>query len=65
MAMNEGQLEDAAATLKARLERLPDDPVGTRLLGEVAWRRADMAEAMTLVRRALDLAPASIWPAIS
>lgn len=57
MAMNEGQLEDAAATLKARLERLPDDPVGTRLLGEVAWRRADMAEAMTLVRRALDLAP--------
>ncbi len=57
MAMNEGQLDEAATILKARLERLPDDPVGTRLLGEVAWRRADMAEAMTLVRRALDLAP--------
>ncbi|KAJ8137731.1 hypothetical protein OY671_009056, partial [Metschnikowia pulcherrima] len=57
MAMNEGQLEDAAAASKARSERLPDDPVGTRSSGEVAWRRADMAEAMTLVRRASDLAP--------
>ena len=55
--MNAGDLDACAAMLSARLERMPRDPVGTRLLGEVHWRRGDMTEALALVERALDLAP--------
>lgn len=57
MAMNEGRLEEADAMLLARSERLADDPAGTRLRGEVQWRRGDMSAALVLVERALDLAP--------
>ncbi len=56
-AVHDGKLDEAEATLRARAERLPDDPVGTRMLGEVCWRRGDMAEALRLVERAVDLAP--------
>ncbi len=55
--MNAGALDESAAILNARLARMPHDPVGTRLLGEVHWRRGDMAEAQALVERALELAP--------
>ena len=57
LAMNERRLDDGAAILEARLERLPDDPAGIRLLGEINWRRGDMTEALALVERAVDLAP--------
>nr|WP_250890438.1 tetratricopeptide repeat-containing sulfotransferase family protein [Sphingobium nicotianae] len=57
VAMNEGQLDDSEAKLTARLERLPDDPAACRLLGEIHWRRGDMTEALTLVERAVHLAP--------
>ncbi len=55
--MNGGALEESAALLTARLAQMPGDPVGTRLLGEVQWRRGDMDQALTLVARALELAP--------
>ena len=57
VAMNEDRLDDSASLLEARLHRLPNDPAGCRLLGEVNWRRGDMTEAMTWVERALELAP--------
>ncbi|WP_421846847.1 sulfotransferase [Novosphingobium sp.] len=56
-AIHAGQLDDAEAMLQARAERLPDDPVGTRMLGEVYWRRGDMADALAFVERAVALAP--------
>ncbi len=56
-AMHEGKLDEAEAMLRSRAARLPDDPVGTRMLGEVHWRRGDMAEALRLVERAVVLAP--------
>lgn len=57
MAMNDGRLDEAAATLDTRLSRLPDDPAATRLLGEIHWRRGDMSAALTLVERAVSTAP--------
>jgi predicted Zn-dependent protease len=57
MAMNEGRLDDSAAILTRRLARTPDDPPACRLLGEIHWRRGDMAEALALVERAVKLAP--------
>lgn len=57
MAMNEGRLDEAGTILKARLGRMPDDPPGIRLLGEIRWRRGDMTEALELVERAVALAP--------
>lgn len=57
MAMNAGNLDEADALLIARAERLPHDPAGTRLRGEVQWRRGDMTEALALVERAVTLAP--------
>lgn len=56
-AIHDAKLDEAEAVLRARAERLPDDPVGTRMLGEVHWRRGDMAEALRLVERAVALAP--------
>jgi predicted Zn-dependent protease len=57
VAMNESRLDDSEAILKARLERLPDDPAACRLLGEITWRRGDMTGALALVERAVQLAP--------
>jgi predicted Zn-dependent protease len=57
VAMNDGRLDEAEAMLKKRLDLLPDDPAGTRLLGEVKWRQGDMTEALALVERAVALAP--------
>ncbi|WP_278984969.1 tetratricopeptide repeat-containing sulfotransferase family protein [Sphingobium yanoikuyae] len=57
LAMNEGRLDDAAALLTARADRLPDDPAGIRLMGEVQWRRGDMNAALAHVERAVALAP--------
>ncbi len=57
VAMNQGRLDDSEAMLRARAERLPDDPVGTRMLGELLWRRGDMTEALRLVEQAVALAP--------
>lgn len=56
-AIHAGQLDAAEAMLHARAERLPDDPVGTRMQGEVYWRRGDMTEALALVEKAVALAP--------
>ncbi|GEN98520.1 hypothetical protein NSE01_03530 [Novosphingobium sediminis] len=56
-AIHDGKLDEADTMLRARAERLPNDPVGTRMLGEVHWRRGDMAEALQLVERAVALAP--------
>ncbi len=56
-AVNEGELDNAEAVLKARLLRLPDDPPACRLLGEIAWRRGDMTAALELVERAVAAAP--------
>lgn len=55
--MNAGKLDEADAKLAARAALLPDDPVGTRMQGELAWRRGDMTEALRLVERAVALAP--------
>lgn len=57
VAMNKGELDDAAAALETRLRRRPGDAPACRLLGEVHWRRGEMTEALDLVERALDLAP--------
>jgi predicted Zn-dependent protease len=56
-SMNEGHLDEAETILKGRLQRQPEDPSACRLLGEVNWRRGDMTEALTLVQRAVDIAP--------
>jgi predicted Zn-dependent protease len=56
-AMKEGRIEDSEALVRARLERLRDDPVGTRMLGELAWRRGDMTAALELVESAVAAAP--------
>ncbi len=56
-AVNDGQLDEAEAVLKARLVRLPDDPPACRLLGEIAWRRGDMTGALEYVERAVLAAP--------
>lgn len=57
IAMNEGRLDDCEAMLNARLTRLPDDPAGRRLLGEIHWRRGDMTPALVQVERAVAIAP--------
>ncbi len=57
VAMNGGRLDEGESILKARLDRLPEDAAATRLLGEIYWRRGDMAQALALVERAVDLAP--------
>ncbi|WP_254601794.1 tetratricopeptide repeat-containing sulfotransferase family protein [Sphingomonas bacterium] len=57
VAMNEGHLDAGETILKASLERQPDDPAASRLLGEIHWRRGDMTEALALVERAVQLAP--------
>lgn len=57
IAMNEGRLDDCEAMLNARLTRLPDDPAGRRLLGEIHWRRGDMTPALAQVERAVAIAP--------
>ncbi|MBH1992641.1 MAG: sulfotransferase [Sphingomonadaceae bacterium] len=57
IAMNENRLDEGKAILNARLQRQPDDPAGCRLLGELHWRRGDMTQALTLVERAVVLAP--------
>lgn len=55
--INDGKLDEGEAKLAARAARLPDDPVGTRMQGEVRWRRGDMTEALRLLERAVALAP--------
>jgi predicted Zn-dependent protease len=57
VAMKDGRLDDSETMLNARLTQAPDDAPACRLLGEIHWRRGDMGDAMTLVERALDLAP--------
>ena len=56
-AVNDGDLDAAEALLKARLQRLPEDPPSCRLLGEIAWRRGDMTGALDMVERAVNAAP--------
>ena len=57
VAMNEGKLDESEAKLRLRAEHRPDDPVGTRMLGEVLWRRGDMTEGLQCVEQAVTLAP--------
>jgi predicted Zn-dependent protease len=57
MAMNGGELDEADAMLTARLARIPEDAVATRMLGEVQWRRGDMTTALELVEKAVAMAP--------
>ncbi len=52
MAMHAGDLDAADARLAAR-----DDPPAIRMAGEIQWRRGDMNAALTLVERAVALAP--------
>ncbi|PZN95913.1 MAG: hypothetical protein DCF31_05090 [Alphaproteobacteria bacterium] len=56
-AMNDGQLDAAAAMVEAVLAKAPEDAPACRLLGEIAWRRGDMTEALSLVGRAVAAAP--------
>ncbi|PZQ60837.1 MAG: hypothetical protein DI544_07830 [Sphingomonas taxi] len=57
LAMNGGRLDEAQERLERRRARHPGDPVGIRLLGEVVWRRGDIAGAVALVERAVAIAP--------
>lgn len=57
VAMKEGKLDECEAMLRDRAAKRPDDPVGTRMLGEVFWRRGDMNEALRLLEHAVTLAP--------
>lgn len=52
MAMHAGDLDAADTRLAAR-----DDPPAIRMAGEIQWRRGDMNAALTLVERAVALAP--------
>ena len=56
-AMNDGDLDAAAARLDARLEKTPDDAPAWRLRGEIEWRRGEMTAALTHVERAIAIAP--------
>lgn len=56
-AMNEGRLDDGVAILSARLARTRHDPAGSRLLGEIQWRRGDMTQALALVEHSVQIAP--------
>jgi predicted Zn-dependent protease len=57
VAMNENRLDAGKAMLEARLQQQPDDASACRLLGEIVWRQGDMTAALTLVERAVQLAP--------
>lgn len=57
VAMNDNRFDAARALLEARLQRAPDDAPAARLLGELHWRQGDMTAALTLVERAVALAP--------
>jgi len=57
VAMNAGRLDEAEALLQAHLAAEPQDPVATRLRGEIHWRRGDLTSALEWVRRALEIAP--------
>lgn len=57
VAMHDGRLDEARTRLERRAARQPDDPVATRLLGEVIWREGDIAAALVLVERAVAAAP--------
>lgn len=57
VAMNDGDLDGSEAMLTARQARIPEDPAGTRLQGEIHWRRGDMVKALALIGRAVELAP--------
>jgi predicted Zn-dependent protease len=57
VAMKDRRFDDGEAIVKARLLESPDDPPAIRLLGEINWRRGDMAEALALVERAVQVAP--------
>ena len=57
VAMNAGKLDECEGMLRTRAAQRPDDPVGTRMLGEVFWRRGDMTEALEQLERAVALAP--------
>ena len=57
VAMNAERLDEGEALLDTRLRLMPDDPAACRLLGEIRWRRGDMTGALTMVERAVGLAP--------
>ena len=57
VAMHDGRLDEARTRLERRAARQPDDPVATRLLGEIIWREGDIAAALVLVERAVAAAP--------
>jgi Putative Zn-dependent protease, contains TPR repeats len=57
VAMNENRLDEGIAALTKRLQLRPDDAPACRLLGEMYWRRGDMANAMSHVERAVALCP--------
>jgi tetratricopeptide (TPR) repeat protein len=57
VAMNEGKLDESETKLRLRAEHRPDDPVGTRMLGEVLWRRGDVTGGLQCVEQAVALAP--------
>lgn len=56
-AINDARLDEAAALLTARLARAPGDAPALRMLGEIHWRRGDMADAIPLVEQAVANVP--------
>ena len=57
IAMTDGQFDVAEPLLQARLKADPRDIAATRMLGELAWRKGELDEAITLLLRTVDLAP--------
>jgi tetratricopeptide (TPR) repeat protein len=56
-ALYAGRLDEAEASVRARLEEAPEDAEGYRLLGLVAYRRGQVEDSFKLLRRAIELDP--------
>ncbi len=56
-ALGEAQFDSAEALLAGRLQANPRDAAALRMLGEIAWRKGDLQEAVALLNRTLAIAP--------
>ena len=61
-AMMANDLAAAETTLKALLERRPDDPVALRMIAEILIRQGQPRRAEAILRRAIELAPSFFFP---
>lgn len=57
IALHEGRVEDAEASVRAQLTRAPNDVAALHLLAEIAGQREQLDVAETLLARCLQLAP--------